>query len=512
MSVEQNQPIPWESAVRRFLTERNAFLLFLFFCIYALAAISTARAKPLWYDEIFTVYLARFETPRQLWDNLADGVDLNPPMIYLTTRLTVAVLGETHLGIRFPSILAFGLFLWGMHRLVARWLGLLQAWLVLVVLAASSIGEFAVEARPYALMMMFAVAALLCWRNTLDERRAWLWRVGLGLALVAAVSSHYYTVLVFPALAGVELARTYRTRRCQPWNWAALVLPGLVLGVYAPLMARAKTYSAGFWARADWLQSEPGYAFYLGNLAVPLVVTLLVLAVLPRRQPAAPVVDGAPDPATADTPDHWSVVCAGVAFTLIPLLAVGLGVVVTGVFSFRYALPGVIGLSLLFVVLVNRQAEGRTLPLVVLVLAFACWASVTWGARQEYFAQRAAAQGELHGFLEQHCGGREVVVASSHTYLATAYYSEDATFRPVYLADATLPTRYGYFTTDELGLIALRRPVPLGVVDLDAYLRQNSEVLFYGTSWLNQNLPQRGYVFEEIATHGKEKLYRVRKA
>src|SRR5690348_4567977 len=66
-----------------------------------------AARKPLWYDELFTVYLARLSRPGELWSALAGGTDLNPPLGYLACRATERFLGENALAVRLPALLGF---------------------------------------------------------------------------------------------------------------------------------------------------------------------------------------------------------------------------------------------------------------------------------------------------------------------------------------------------------------------------------------------------------------------
>ena len=74
---------------------------------------------------------------------------------------------------------------------------------------------------------------------------------GLWLSLAAAVSTHYYAVLIFLPLAAGELTRTWTTKRVDFAIWAALLLGLLPLLAYMPLMAESRKYAATFWSRPD---------------------------------------------------------------------------------------------------------------------------------------------------------------------------------------------------------------------------------------------------------------------
>src|SRR5690242_19401957 len=71
-----------------------------------LAALYPVARRPLWYDELFTYYVA---TSRSMSEFLARllHVDLNPPLSYLFVRISILLFGDSALSVRVPSIIAF---------------------------------------------------------------------------------------------------------------------------------------------------------------------------------------------------------------------------------------------------------------------------------------------------------------------------------------------------------------------------------------------------------------------
>ena len=55
----------------------------------------SAAVLPFWFDESLTVRLSRLE-PAQLWRALTAGIELNPPLIYLLTKVARALPGPKH--------------------------------------------------------------------------------------------------------------------------------------------------------------------------------------------------------------------------------------------------------------------------------------------------------------------------------------------------------------------------------------------------------------------------------
>src|SRR4051812_36792855 len=78
----------------------SVYFGWLAFTIWQFAAL-----RPLWYDELFTLHLARVGSVSELLGHLAAGVDLNPPLLYLLTRASMLTFGETAWAIRLPALL-----------------------------------------------------------------------------------------------------------------------------------------------------------------------------------------------------------------------------------------------------------------------------------------------------------------------------------------------------------------------------------------------------------------------
>src|SRR6516165_1897776 len=76
-------------------------LLFsLSYCVLAVAG----STRSFWYDELFTYYLSRLPSLTDIWVALGEGVDLNPPLLYLATRASHSLLGVGPVPTRFPEI------------------------------------------------------------------------------------------------------------------------------------------------------------------------------------------------------------------------------------------------------------------------------------------------------------------------------------------------------------------------------------------------------------------------
>ena len=116
-------------------------------------------------------------------------------------RATTFLLGRGPLALRLPSIAGFALMLFCLYRIAQRRIGTATAWVAVLFPFTTRGYWYAVEARPYGLMMGFSALALWCWQVATAEQARRYALLGLTLSLAAAISTHFYTALVFLALA-----------------------------------------------------------------------------------------------------------------------------------------------------------------------------------------------------------------------------------------------------------------------------------------------------------------------
>jgi hypothetical protein len=166
---------------------------------------------------------------------------------------------------------------------------------------------------------------------------------------------------------------------------------------------------------------------------------------------------------------------------------------ITGAFTDRYAMSAVIGIGILLawgIFVIGHQSSH-----VALVIAAALVALFGLDTVRDYRQLLAGVEDRLmtYRFLRfQKTGGLPVVLAGPHLFLELSYdpaqRHENANF--VYLADATLASRYTDTDDVERGLLALRRWAPLNVQDFHMFCASHRNFLVYGYyepfSWVIQ--------------------------
>jgi 4-amino-4-deoxy-L-arabinose transferase-like glycosyltransferase len=73
--------------------------------LYAVAALAASH-RFVWFDELYTFDLARAKTIPLLWQ-LIRRFDFQPPAVYLLSRYSMELFGQSPFGLRLPSMLEF---------------------------------------------------------------------------------------------------------------------------------------------------------------------------------------------------------------------------------------------------------------------------------------------------------------------------------------------------------------------------------------------------------------------
>ena len=203
--------------------------------------------EPFWYDEAFSFLVARLSWPDLL---TATAGDVHPPAYYVLLKLWLMFCGAKHgdvlpqlnsieVSARLLSVVTSLVALWLYWRLLkklqlpsnqAQW-----AWILACFLPALT--YFAVEARMYALLEVFVLAAVLA---------LWSGRpVIAGMMLAGAMYTQNVGIIYTVVILGVSLLW-----RPDLWPYCSLA-GGIAIALYAPwlpsLMSQVHMTEAGYW-------------------------------------------------------------------------------------------------------------------------------------------------------------------------------------------------------------------------------------------------------------------------
>lgn len=452
--------------------------------IYLSRALWEAASKPLWFDEFFTFHYSRVGGPVELWKALISAGEALPPLGFLVTAAAHLAFGEGEVATRLPSILAFGAFGYGLYRLLLPRIGVAGALAAMVFSWITSGFDYAIEARPYALMICFGGLALVAWRAAADGKQTKWGPAGMVVALVLALSVHYYSVFLFLPVAAGEIARWRKTRKLDLAVWGGLALAAATLLFYLPLIASARErYSEGFWSPvlpfADILGTYI-VVLYPAVWALTAVVCLLIGGAIYRAVKKQGGAEQKPEPLL---PAHERVALLTAA--AIPVFAVGAASLTTGVYVYRYGLGALIGICAGFGFALWHATRGRDSWRWAVVALLVGWFAFG-GPRPGIEGQGRTAMGgaDPYGYekfrdpvLRQDV---PIVVSSPVLFPEHYHYAPDwAKERLIYVADPAAAVRYRQTNTPDLNLIGVAPWSPLKVVPYDEFISRQPYFLIH---------------------------------
>lgn len=495
--------------------DRHRWIYPLCFAIFYLwLTCARAAAKPLWFDEFFTVYISRLPHFSDIWRALEGGGDANPPLNYWLTRGAFALLGQGPVSSRLPAILGFLAMSICIFRFVAKRAPAAYAAAAMLFPTATLAYSYADEGRPYGLALGFAGLVLVFWQQAAETNRPWP-LAGLTLSIAGAAWTHYYaTFIVMPIVLG-ELFRTWHKKRLFVSVWLAIGLGLAPVALLAPLIRGANSNvfakpltSPHFWAKPGLTSLLDTYSAFLMP-ALPILVAAFILwavaATLPiHPEPAAPAIAGL-------QPHEMA---AAIGFLAIPVALTVFTRIFMGYYMDRYALTTIAGFAIVFGLLAVSQFQKPVYGLALVLLLTGNFALTRgWkllGPPAE--AHQGIAADPI--FDATKAGGLRIAVANPLNYVQTAYYGPgDLTRRMVYLSCPQVAVQYPDFVP-ELAVLSLRKWAPVQVEDYHAFLSAHPRFWVYYTSldrveWLVPQLVKDGRTVQLRAQNAGHMLFEV---
>lgn len=336
---------------------------FLYLSVAALATlivlIFTITQTPLWFDELFTYYVARQPGPGAVMRALLEGADNHPPLDYLVRHYSLYLPGPTELTLRLPSVIAFVGFCSCIFVFVNRCAGPIAGVTAFLIPLATSAYKHAPEARPYPLVLLFTGLSMVAWQSS-RRGASPAWGALLALSLAVTMNAHYYGVLLLAAFFAAEAFRWWYTGQLHKIAVIALTVSLPSLFVLLPFAREASKFSAGFWTPLTLNALPAAYGALLGGGTLLLIVVAGILAVSHSDKSEGPAMESDEDK---------SYVCSAVlAVCLIStmLACFVLALLVTKAFLYRYAIVTVAGVAAFLPLTVARHGATKASQLVLL--------------------------------------------------------------------------------------------------------------------------------------------------
>lgn len=476
-----------------------------------------AARRPLWYDELFSFYIASLPTLGAVLSALLDGAEIWPPLDFLVRHVSMDAFGRDAWGMRLPSIIAMAGFMMSLAAFARRHMSRAASATVFVLPLATFALGYGAEARGYTLLLFSASLSLLAWQRTLESPRGALWPVILTVSLAAGPLSHLYGVLNYLPVAVGEAVRLARQRRVSA---GVLVSFGISLGALAvlPLFARhAMDVREFFWARpAGFGSLWPTYRQLLGDGRTPALVLMLaaggswVARSLGWRAHQTPTATGA---CAHAGPPPWES-AAAVTLALTPVLVWVMAVVYTNAAVARYGMAAVAGFALLAgegLGVVERLGRvGRYVAWAVCALVLGLGLAEVY--KQARFRWEVPIPADVTRLVLQ--SAEPVAVDNPLLYLQTYYYLPPAAkAKLVYPVDREASVRYKGFANDDVLVPNLRKAVPglrtMSYAEFRARERQFTVLAHENRYWLLARLADEGAQITPVGRFGQVEVFRV---
>ena len=345
--------------------DRHSGLAIVLLCLaFAVFTIPVCIARPLWHDELFTYYIARFPN-LSLMLHMVPKADLNPPLLYVldffTLRLPGALASEatTALAARLPSlggglIGSIALFVW-----LRRRLGALYALVGVFVLWNTLFLFYTAEDRPYALLVGFTILMMLERESGLQRRNRPAWLLLMTLLGFALVGCHFMASFILLAFLAAEAVEAWEKRRIDVPVWLCYLLPFSVMLIYHSMISG---YGTLIFPRAFQPALDTPFVTYvlLGYYSWVIFVTAGIMVLMPYVM--SPPGQRPARQAERIRMDRREITLLA-GLLLEPLLAIAAIWRSQGAFFPRYGLPACIPIAvgttfLLFAALGKSKAAG----------------------------------------------------------------------------------------------------------------------------------------------------------
>jgi 4-amino-4-deoxy-L-arabinose transferase-like glycosyltransferase len=477
-------------------------------------SLFAAASKPFWYDEVLTLIVARQPSVSAIWRILAQAADSQPPPFYLVERAAAALLlHNPHIGFRLPAICGFActlvcVFFFVRRRSTPGYALLCAAILLVTVLY----DPYAIEARPYSLLVACIAIALLCYQRAPETG----WLILMGFSFAAAEALHYYAVFALVPFGLAEIALSLKARRLRLGVWLALACGLLPLALFWPLLRTLKKYfGSNIWDPPSLRHtgSTYGWLFHISSyhwdLAIAVAVVLFLLGA-----PTALAIRRFHATLMADRYFHEHVLAW--ALLGLPFVAYAATKLAHGGLDHKYVLPSVLAIPLGAGYILPRLNR-RITPLLAILLfsILTVQEAKFWTSQRGHLGKPLSPVAPVESMVNS-AGHPDlpIMISDGDDYLPFVYYAApEFEKRLVDVVDPPEAIAYIGNDTVEKDLLRLLSYYPLQVHEFQAFASDHPSFLLYSNGSANDWWPRRlandGYSLEVVAMEGGRKVYLV---
>jgi Dolichyl-phosphate-mannose-protein mannosyltransferase len=419
-----------------------------------------SREIRFWFDELLGLLVATASTSRELLATLSAG-DYNPPLSHFLIRASVSRFGDAEWAARLPPFLGMVLLLICVYFFVSRWLTRAYGIAAMLVVMCLPVRVYAIQARPYGLVLGFSALALLFYQQAAKPGKRSFALAGLGVCTACLAATHYYAVLVIASVLPVELMRTWRTRRP---DWVLLACGGgpplIVLAMLWKLIKEQRSQLTHYFARGNLLSFDHGFDILDMDPLVYCVALIAIVLLLSFY-----LVKGS-FPATIQFPPEMGSVARtavlGASLLFLPILGAFFTQFITHAYLTRYFSAAAIGFSIC--VCFGVWLFSRMVPGIVVVLIL----SLGLGFGKALMQQTHRPPGPLPAGAALEAATAPILFDNPDSYLQIHHYFPELRPKIWVIADPKASLRYRRYDTDDqimLAMAAAGRTEAIGLRD-----------------------------------------------
>ncbi|MGC2112120.1 MAG: glycosyltransferase family 39 protein [Candidatus Korobacteraceae bacterium] len=298
---------------------------------YLATSVYIASQRLFWFDELFTLHIARLASWSMIWTALGHGADALPPAYYIVVKVFDSLFGPGDVAARLPSAIAMVAGLLLIFDCARRLTDGLHGLIALSVATCSFLPYYGYEARSYAIYFMLSALALWVWACTGASRRS---AILFGAVFFLGGCFHYYFAMGLVPYVLWELLHWKPGRRPSAKTVAGVAGSILSIAIFSPLiLSFSSKFSTGYWNRPSFTELRAMFPqlFPDGLFLLALIMLWIVLA-------------GSDDNKDSVVQAMPSTEAVGWLFLAIPLAAFVVAELKTNAFYSRYfigVLPGV---------------------------------------------------------------------------------------------------------------------------------------------------------------------------
>lgn len=270
---------------KRYLLTEAAIIALTFIC-----ACSIASKPYIWFDESFTIGLARKSVPELI---RITAMDVHPPLYYLLVKLFITLFGDSLFVFHLPSLLCYVGLLAVSALFFDRYFDTQMSLLVTVGLCSvPGMLEHALWIRMYSMAMLlvasgFYMTYIIMKKSDGDIsfRRLWKYWTGLALINAAAAYTHYFAGVAVVGsslfLLFFLLLKKRHLRAFIPWA----VHCGIMFVLYLPwmpvLFRQMSAIDGNYWIQPlseMEFHTYPEILFFIYNDTVRQLLIIIFLA------------------------------------------------------------------------------------------------------------------------------------------------------------------------------------------------------------------------------------------